>query len=120
MTSPMTRENGSLASRGAEPSNHVQRLSRHSTPMSSNKTPSQERTGLSGAELIDHLKYKTSSTPPEEKNRCPECKSVDIHRRTRRYKLADGTPAYHCEYCDHRFDQPARFALAEIPEAMRR
>lgn len=57
---------------------------------------------------IQSLKYQASTTPPEERNRCPECGRVDINRHTARNvghsRVEKGQ--WRCHRCQATFEDP--------------
>jgi len=53
--------------------------------------------------------HSESSTPPEERTRCPECKHSSIYPITHKSNgVVRPDAEYRCEDCGHAFDQPIR------------
>lgn len=57
---------------------------------------------------IQAMKRKPSTTKPEERNRCPECRSVSISPLTRKNQgqQASGKHNWRCNNCQNKFNDP--------------
>lgn len=68
--------------------------------------------GELSAEEFNELLYASSSTPPEERNRCPntDCHSVEIKRTDVGVTGPDAEAKYRCTECRHAFDEPVKLA----------
>lgn len=59
----------------------------------------------------NEARVQPSTTPEDERDRCPECGSLSISPRTGRGGGQSAHPVewnYECGVCSNRFDEPAR------------
>lgn len=59
------------------------------------------------AEQLEAMKYAPSSTPDEQRKRCPECRSPKVRRKIPGSRGRDPKPGeYSCAKCHAHFDEP--------------
>lgn len=62
------------------------------------------------AEQLDQIRSQSSTTPPGERPKCPdpECRSLKIHKKSKRAARRDHPEDWRCQVCGNHFDEPWR------------
>lgn len=73
------------------------------------------------AKQIEEMKHERSTTPADERTRCPGCLTVNIRKRvpknaSEHYRGADPEKPYYCPDCDEGFDAPLKPRDEDYPE----
>lgn len=62
------------------------------------------------AERLEQIRSQLSTTPPGQRPKCPdpECRSLKVHRKSKRAARRKHPEDWFCEICREHFDEPYR------------
>ena len=55
---------------------------------------------------LDHARQAPSTTPHNERPRCPECNQLAVRKKTGKPSSNPDGPSHYCNRCGAKFDEP--------------